>query len=122
MVIENTQAKRFEIINFLPFAIWLGFVIFNEGDMWSAPAVRIAYGVVFFAAFYGISIYIIFRKRLHKGLIALILLPPTAIFMYVVLLFLKPREPQRTPSSARQERPESGGDSVTIPGGEWGEE
>ena len=41
-------------------------------------------------AFYWISIRMVFRKRLSKLVIILIVLPCTAVFTYLVLLSVKP--------------------------------
>src|SRR5688572_634578 len=79
---------RFVSVSLIPLMLWIGFVILNEKRMWPSPGFRITYGIVFITAFYGISIYLIFRKNLSKWLIALLLLPPTAVITYVVLIFL----------------------------------
>ncbi|MBN2031246.1 hypothetical protein JW824_13510 [bacterium] len=95
MKIVSREPKQFELINFLPFVLWLGLIFLNESDMWSSSAIRIIYGIVFFIAFFGISISMILRKGLHKGLIVLVIIPFTAIIMYVILLFMKPRNVEK---------------------------
>ena len=93
-----SQPRRFLLVSLIPLILWLGFVILNEKGMWPSAGFRIAYGIVFIASFYGISIFLIFRKNVSKWLIALLLLPPTAVITYLVLIFLKPRNSSNTVS------------------------
>ena len=82
MTTENKKPQQFEPINFLPLVLFIGLIIFNENNMWPSSIVRIIYGIIFFLAFYWISIRMIFRKRLQKGLILFVIIPFTAVFMY----------------------------------------
>jgi hypothetical protein len=88
---EKWHLERIKLIDYLPFALILGWVIVNANNMWPSPEWSGAYIVLFTVAFWLISSYIISRKHLPKVLFLLILFPPTAIFMYVILMVLKPK-------------------------------
>jgi hypothetical protein len=87
----KSPAKRFEVLNFLPLILWFVFIISGEMKLWPSATVRIVFGVFFLVSFYAVSFYVVFRKNLARWLIALIILPPTAFFAYIALLFLRPK-------------------------------
>jgi hypothetical protein len=79
-------------VNFLPLVLTIVAIGVGEMELWPSAVARGLFGSLCLSVFFGVSIYIILRKNLHKALIILVFLPCTAIFMYLVLLFLAPRE------------------------------
>lgn len=84
----QVKSRRNDLLNFLPLAMMVVLIVLSE-------FIRIEWfrgleGLTLLM-FYWISIRMVFKKNLSKLLIALIIFPVTAFFVYIIMLFLAPR-------------------------------
>lgn len=89
---KKTAVPRNHPLNFLPIATIIACAIAGWGETLMGRMLLI----VHILAFYSISIWMVFRKNFSKLVILLIVFPATAVFTYLVMLFLRPREPNPT--------------------------
>jgi uncharacterized sodium:solute symporter family permease YidK len=87
-----SDAKRNEWVNFIPILTLACALFVLEGLGLDIPG-RILIGV-HIVAFYWISIRMVFKKHFSRLVILLVVFPATAVFTYVIMLFLHPRRPQ----------------------------